>query len=197
MDRQEFRQNALRTEPSLEQYEEAGARLVHPAIAVALNAVVNDAIKSLEDLDQLKKYIFYGRETELTNASYKQYEHFKGSKNLQDVADKTSVLNDQTNIRLFHGIVGIATESGELLEALRHLIVAGTLDGVNIGEEIGDVNWYEEIIGDTLGFKVDDVNEAVIKKLKARFPDKFNGASANNRDLNTEREILEEGVKVQ
>ena len=194
MDRQEFRQNALRTEPSLKQYEESGERLVHPAISLALNAVVDNVVKSLEELDQLKKHIFYGRETEITNASYKQYKHFEGSKNVQDVAELTGVLNDQTNIRILHGVIGIATEGGELLEALQQLITTGTLDGVNIGEEIGDVNWYEEVLGDALGFNTDDVNVAVIKKLKARFPDKFNSTSANNRDLNTEREILEKNI---
>jgi len=195
MDRQEFRQNALRTEPSLEQYEEAGARLIHPAIAMALNVKIFNAIQSLSELDDLKKHIFYGRQTATTDAYFAQHKHFEGDNNIQKTADAMGILNDQTNIRILHGALGIATEGGEILEAVSALVHNGTLDGVNIGEEIGDVNWYEEVLGDTLGFKTDDVNVAVIKKLKARFPDKFNGQSANNRDLNTEREILEEGIQ--
>lgn len=199
MDRQDFRKNALRTEPDVAQYEESGARLVTPPVSMALYSTIHDAIKVLQDLDQLKKHIFYGRESNLVNAYVKQYEHFKGDKEdgISKVVERMGVLNDVENIRILHGVSGIATESGELLEALAKLIATGSLDGINIGEEVGDVNWYEEVLGDTVGFQTDDVNLAVIKKLQTRFPHKFTGETAINRDVESERKVLDENIKVQ
>ena len=55
------------------------------------------------------------------------------------------------NGRLLHGLIGMCTESGEVLDALkRNLYYAKELDTVNLLEEVGDLCWYMAIIIDVL-----------------------------------------------
>lgn len=96
------------------------------------------------------------------------------------------------NIRLLHAVIGLETEVGELQDALKKSIFYGKpLDKVNIAEEIGDAFWYMAILSDTLGVSFEEIMEKNIAKLKARYGDKFTESAALNRDLDTERKILE------
>jgi NTP pyrophosphatase (non-canonical NTP hydrolase) len=52
-----------------------------------------------------------------------------------------------------------------------------------------DIHWLAEYYN----IKVEDICETNINKLKARYGDKFTSERAINRDLDTEREILESG----
>jgi NTP pyrophosphatase (non-canonical NTP hydrolase) len=96
------------------------------------------------------------------------------------------------NQRLLHGGIGLATEAGEFLDALKkHVFYGKELDKVNLREEMGDIFWYCAIIADQLDVDFADVMERNITKLKARYGEKFTETAANTRDLKTEREILE------
>jgi len=81
------------------------------------------------------------------------------------------------------------------MEALWDDMNGAPLDLVNVLEEFGDINWYEAIASSATGIKLDDVLNANIDKLKKRFPEKFTSDEANNRDLTTERDTLETGLK--
>ena len=95
--------------------------------------------------------------------------------------------------RLLHAGMGIATEAGEFLDALKKSIFYGKeLDRVNLKEELGDLLWYIAIAMDELGTNFETEMERNIKKLKARYPEKFTQEHAEYRDLETERKILEE-----
>ncbi len=95
--------------------------------------------------------------------------------------------------RLLHAGIGLATESGEFLDALKKSIFYGKeLDIVNLKEELGDVLWYMAIAMDALGTDFETEMKKNIKKLKARYGEKFSQDSAEKRDLKREREILEE-----
>lgn len=101
-------------------------------------------------------------------------------------------LQDKSMIRLLHGGMGLATESAEFLDALKKAIYYGKeLDKVNLAEEMGDILWYCAIILDELGVSFEEVMEKNIAKLEARYPEKFTEEKAKNRDLKTERDILE------
>ena len=52
--------------------------------------------------------------------------------------------------RVFHGLVGIKSEYGELLSALKKEVYGVGIDTVNIGEEIGDIQWFIAILLDYL-----------------------------------------------
>lgn len=93
---------------------------------------------------------------------------------------------------IFHSILGMATEASELVEALLTAMDDETeFDMVNFKEEIGDVMWYMVIGAAKAGFTVGEACHTNIEKLSARFPEKFTDADALNRDLVTERKILE------
>lgn len=100
---------------------------------------------------------------------------------------------DKTKARLLHASMGCATESIELLDALKkHLFYNKPLDITNIEEEIGDLFWYISIIAHVLGFNFDYIWDKNIAKLKARYPDSFTEENAIHRDLQAERKILED-----
>lgn len=96
--------------------------------------------------------------------------------------------------RLQHAIDGTVTESGEMVDALKkHRFYGKELDYVNLKEEAGDLLWYVAILIDELGTTFEEVMDINIDKLKARYPEKFTNERALNRDLDTERGILEQG----
>lgn len=101
------------------------------------------------------------------------------------------IAEDDKLTKLFHYTVGIITEANEMVTALMEGALTNNLDLVNIGEENGDIQWYQARMNDLLGLDLDKQRQVNIDKLKARFPTKFSEESANNRDLNTERTILE------
>lgn len=99
---------------------------------------------------------------------------------------------NQPNPRLLHAAIGLVTESGELIDAMKKQIYYGReLDTTNIKEEAGDIMWYLAILFDELGTDFETEQKRVIAKLQARFLEKFTEDKAFNRDLETERSILE------
>jgi len=105
-----------------------------------------------------------------------------------------SSLNYNKSLDLIHASMGLVTEAGEFQDALKkHLYYGKNLDTVNLKEEIGDILWYCAIALEALGTDFESVMQTNIDKLKARYPEKFTEDSANNRDLETERQILENG----
>lgn len=94
--------------------------------------------------------------------------------------------------RLVHAVTGLCTESSEFLDMLKkHLNYGKPFDKVNAVEEIGDQFWYLAIACDALGVSFEEVMERNIAKLKARYGEKYSDDKAINRDLKTERNILE------
>lgn len=111
------------------------------------------------------------------------------SKNYAEINER---LDSSIILNLLHGAVGICTEGGELLDTLKKFIFYGkNLDTVNIVEEIGDVLWYIGLICLTLDIPLEEVMTKNINKLKVRYPEKFIKDNAINRDLQKEREVLE------
>lgn len=97
-------------------------------------------------------------------------------------------------IRLIHASQGMQTESAEFTDVLKKYLFYGKeTDRTNMAEEIGDIMWYVAIACDALGVDLEEVMKTNINKLKARFPDKFTESDAVNRNLDKERETLEEG----
>ena len=63
----------------------------------------------------------------------------------------------KVNPRLNHGIMGIVTEVGELLEPFMDEENSPWVHIVNIKEEIGDILWYLAIIMDEMSLNYDDI----------------------------------------
>lgn len=148
-------------------------------------------------LDMIKKNVFYGKEIDsviLSNLWFKAFDSISRIKSTNRSGPTEEILKGETNTRIFHALVGIATESTELLEALIKLIQGGELDSVNVCEELGDINWYQAIAIDTLEADFENILTINIDKLRARFPEMFTEKDAIDRDLETERQILEDGT---
>lgn len=95
-------------------------------------------------------------------------------------------------VRLLHASMGLHTEPAEFTDALKkHIFYGKPLDEVNLREELGDTLWYIAIALDCLGTDFETEMNININKLKARYPEKFTSEKAENRDLATERKILE------
>ena len=96
------------------------------------------------------------------------------------------------NPRILHAAMGLVTESAELMDALKKSTYYGRdLDMVNVKEEAGDILWYLAVLFDEIGTDFESEMKRVIKKLQKRFPDKFTESGAYERDIKSEREILE------
>lgn len=143
---------------------------------------LNGAIDALNKLDQVKKSLFYGRDNNLISDGQADVSHYPNT-----FAGTPSPVA----IDIIHAILGMATEAGELLEALRDIINGHPVDWVNIKEELGDSFWYVALLANQGDFTFEEVQELIISKLAARFPDKFAAFNANNRNLTVERAILE------
>jgi len=151
-------------------------------------------IKAGNILDQIKKNVFYDKPFNRDDLLQLVYDLNHYALDLHAIIADDKMNNkhkEEVNPRLFHSIVGIATESTELLEALAHNGLMGKpMDNVNIGEEFGDLDWYKAIGCDELNIQWGTILDTVITKLKARYPDNFTSEDAINRDLGKEREIL-------
>lgn len=155
--------------------------------------VIAKAIAALNELDAIKKTLFYGRDAGVPAPAN---EHSATLARLPDwLAEDGSEEAQRNAINIVHGIIGKATEAGELLEALAATAVEGaTFDGVNAIEEVGDGFWYDAILLRALGSNFGEAQTVNIAKLRARFPNAFTEYDANNRDLFEERKILEKGA---
>lgn len=101
-------------------------------------------------------------------------------------------LNDVTTIRLLHAAMGKVTEAGEFIDVLKKYIMYGKpMDEVNLKEEISDGWWYDGVACSVLGTDFDTEQRKNIAKLKARYPEKFTEENAINRNLEVERQVLE------
>lgn len=191
MDLQQYVQNAVRTESKIS--------LAKVDDRITFYSALTAFVAASDLLDFYKKNIYYDKYidphkwhntlTALEDAVQQiRNDHAAGP----GVNERNEVLHVDT--RLLHAIIGIATESGELVTALlSHLNHIAPLDYVNVQEELGDLNWYHAIAVDAMRANWGTIQVTNIKKLRKRFPDKYNNDEAINRDLIAERQILEVG----
>lgn len=184
MESKEFIKSCLVTESN--DFDAIRERLKNKHLLNALYCLLADFTYFSDELDKLKKHIFYGKPLPAEDGeSYLEKYDF----NTQELAVEPS----EKTLRLLHGILGIATEAGELTQPLAdHLFEGAELDKINVLEELGDADWYKSILFNSLEEdSFEPTWEKIINKLKARYGAKFNAHGAVNRDLSAERAILE------
>lgn len=144
-----------------------------------LARALNQARQLLGDrktMDQIKRHVFYG--TELPA-------------DLPTGPDSIIHL-DAVPRDVFHAVIGIATEVGELIDQIFEALFEGaTLDVEHIKEELGDIAWYRAIGLAAVGSTPEENDRANIAKLMKRFPDKYDDDLVLNRNLAAEREALQ------
>lgn len=99
-------------------------------------------------------------------------------------------------IRLLHGMTGLQTEIGEFADEMkRHVHYGKPLDITNLQEELGDILWYVTVTAEALGVNLENLMSQNSAKLRKRYPHQFTKDAALNRDLEVEREALEDKGK--
>lgn len=77
---------------------------------------------------------------------------------------------DGSKAHLIHMTMGIAGESGELLDAIKkHIMYEKPLDMENVIEELGDIEFFLEGFRQALDISRDETITANIKKLGIRY----------------------------
>lgn len=185
MDFKEFTEKALRTESKVEY---AKVNLSEFLTLLELYTTIGKL------LDYIKKGMFYSNYSKydqnyeaIVNRIYQLYTEFRANK------DEQIIIKD-TNFRLIHGLLGAVTEASELSELLVKYLKNGELDKVGIGEEFSDIDWYKAVTFDELGIDEEVARTNVIDKLRVRYPEKYSDELAANRQLEEEREKLEQNM---
>lgn len=94
--------------------------------------------------------------------------------------------------RIEHAIMGIVTESGELMDAIKKAkIYRKKMDKTNLIEEMGDLMWYLALLTDELGTSFEKIWDKNIRKLTVRYPEKYSNSKATKRRIGKERAELE------
>ena len=189
MDFTEYAKQAAATKSPSDQnhYAELDGALVHQAIT--------DFIRAGQRLDELKKAVFYGGDR------IKKFQEPKGNAFQRFLARARRMLSwrydtfpiTENQAEILHAVLGIATESVEMVEAWENAQDKFALpDMVNLREECGDLLWYLSIIVPTQE-DLEQICETNIAKLRQRYPNKFTELDSRDsqRDLSAERQILE------
>lgn len=170
----------------IEQAHQTCSNQLHQEL-VGVQALINNLeifVAAAENLDALKKSLFYGKAGDPQNQPDDNFDRLSSVlRTLHPDRDKA--------INILHGVVGLATEAGELCEAVSKALRGDNLDAINVREEVGDCLWYQALILKACGSDFPATMETNIAKLRARFPNRFTEYDANNRDLSKERGILE------
>lgn len=129
--------------------------------------------------------------TDLSHEKYKEaLERILGCKLYLENQFDTEV------IEALHAMMGLVTEAGELCDIFKRFIFYGKqVDKNHVAEEAGDIDWYRNKLQDYLmkydnGTTRQQVLTKNIKKLMARYPEKFDEDKAINRDLEAETNII-------
>lgn len=96
---------------------------------------------------------------------------------------------------ILHALMGVASESGELLDMFKAALFYGKdFDKVNLVEEIGDILWFAQLALNQLDLTLEDAIKGNRAKLNARYAEGFSEAKALNRKKEFELEQLKEAV---
>lgn len=103
----------------------------------------------------------------------------------QKLALRTAAPTHKQN-ELFHLILGLVGESGEIAEKLKKWVRdqdsdESKLDKEDLGKELGDVLWYVAVMANYLDIPMEDIAEKNIAKLASRLERGKLGGKGDNR----------------
>lgn len=157
----------------------------HPALSRGVE-LVRDLTKANEILDERldehKRALFYGDDS---------------AEVLRGRGGEDYILSqlDEEGWGLLHAALGLGTEAGEAMDAVRPVIAHGEEpDKENLKEELGDILYYAARLADVLDTTLLEAMQANNRKLKERFPEKFTQKDALERDTDAEMEAVSSGA---
>lgn len=90
--------------------------------------------------------------------------------------------SDPRHTRIAVASMGLAGESGELIDALKKWVAHGhELNLTHVEKELGDILWYVAEIATVLDLKLSEIAEKNYDKLSARYPEGFSEERSRNR----------------
>lgn len=144
-----------------------------------LLAFIGARVERNKTVDACKKSLFYGRDPS------DQMEQTLGQLYDGDSFDYTE------HPDLIHGLLGIDTESAELLELLWECQVHGMdIDETKVRNELGDLLWYIALVCRHFGWTFEEVAFDNLEKLRRRYPEKFEARLALKRNESFENEVF-------
>jgi NTP pyrophosphatase (non-canonical NTP hydrolase) len=85
---------------------------------------------------------------------------------------------DCSNVVLIHGVFGIASEAGELIDIVKkHMVYHQPVNIVHLKEELGDLLYYFTCLTSKYNWTLEELMEENFQKLTKRYP---NGYSDND-----------------
>lgn len=101
----------------------------------------------------------------------------------QTAAMRTSSKTILPTDHLINGALGLAGESGEVADLVKKVMFQGhKIDKEHLAKELGDICWYLAETATAIGYKLEDIMEMNIEKLKKRYPDGFSAERSQNRE---------------
>lgn len=149
--------------------------------------------------DQYKRRLFYGKVMDMgkVRVAYEGMSGLLRDRNLSELEYDPHVPSG-VDLRVIHGVIGLVTETGELVQTLLRGIINGGFteeDNVNLVEELGDLCWYLALIMAALGLDFYAVLRANNAKLEKRFGLSYSQDKVLNRDTDAEMVALKEALK--
>lgn len=103
-------------------------------------------------------------------------------RNAARTARERHSFDDPRHSRIAVASMGLAGESGELIDALKKWVAHGhELNLTHVEKELGDILWYVAEIATVLDLKLSDIAEKNQDKLAARYPEGFSTERSRNR----------------
>ena len=100
----------------------------------------------------------------------------------QELALRTEQGMNKEYPRLLNGLMGLNGEAGEAIDILKKSLFQGhPMDNEHMAKELGDGAWYLAISADAIGYKLEDIFQMNIDKLKNRYPDGFDSEHSIHR----------------
>ena len=83
---------------------------------------------------------------------------------------------------LINGVMGLCGESGEAIDIVKKWLAQGhELDKAHLAKELGDIAWYLAETATALGLTLEEILQANIDKLRARYPEGFSTEKSLHR----------------
>lgn len=104
-----------------------------------------------------------------------------GADRYQALAMRTCSINENDKDKLMHGVLGLASEAGEVTGIFQKIYQGHDFDKTHLVKECGDCLWMLAEILDAIHVPMSECMELNIQKLKARYPDGFEADKSLHR----------------
>lgn len=100
----------------------------------------------------------------------------------QQAALRTAPIDLEGDQLLLNGAMGLNGEAGEVIDILKKYMFQGhSIDIDHVAKELGDVAWYLAVSAYAIGYKLEDILQMNIDKLRVRYPDGFDAELSLHR----------------